>query len=99
MADAKVVTGVVVAVTGDRIAAIGLPAEIRKKFPSGVEIDCRGGVLTPVSSIRTPTPYSENRAPRSKSCARPASAIWKSQNAVAAFIPPCAICERDPRLS
>jgi imidazolonepropionase len=47
MSDAKVLTGVVVAVTGERIAAVGPPAEIKKRFPSALEIDCRGGVLTP----------------------------------------------------
>ena len=47
MADAKVLTGVVVAVVGDRIAAIGPPTEIKKKYASALEIDCLRGVLTP----------------------------------------------------
>lgn len=47
MADAKVLTGVSVAVVGDRIAAIGPPAEIKKKYASALEIDCLRGVLTP----------------------------------------------------
>jgi imidazolonepropionase len=47
MADAQVLTGVVVAVVGDRIAAIGPPAEIKKKYASALEIDCLRGVLTP----------------------------------------------------
>jgi imidazolonepropionase len=47
IADAKVLSGVVVAVVGDRIAAIGPPAEIKKKYASALEIDCMRGVLTP----------------------------------------------------
>ncbi|MDQ6717404.1 MAG: imidazolonepropionase, partial [Gemmatimonadota bacterium] len=47
MSDAKVLDGVAVAVTGDRIAAVGPLAELKKKFPAFSEIDCVGGVLTP----------------------------------------------------
>lgn len=47
MSDAKVLTGVAVAVTGERIGAVGPLAELKKKFTPATEIDCLGGVLTP----------------------------------------------------
>jgi imidazolonepropionase len=36
-----------VAVTADRIAAVGSRAELRRRYPDAREVDCSGGVLTP----------------------------------------------------
>lgn len=36
-----------VVVAGDRIAAVGAEAELRRRYPDAAEIDCAGGVLTP----------------------------------------------------
>ena len=47
MADAKVLVGASVATAGGKIAGVGPLAELRGRFPSAQEIDCRGGVLTP----------------------------------------------------
>lgn len=47
MSDAKVLVGAAVAITSDRIAGVGSLSELRGRFPSAKEIDCRGGVLTP----------------------------------------------------
>src|SRR4029450_11031291 len=47
MGNAGVVTGVAVAVSGDRIAAVGPQRDLEREFPDAVRIDCRDGVLTP----------------------------------------------------
>lgn len=47
MADAGVRTGVGVAVTGDRIAAVAPDDELRRAHPGARVIDCGRGVLTP----------------------------------------------------
>lgn len=47
MKDAAVLTGVSVAVEGERVAAVGPASELRQRFPTALEIDCDGGVLTP----------------------------------------------------
>ena len=47
MNDAGVRTDVGVAVVGERIAAVGPSAELRDRFSSAREIDCRNGVLVP----------------------------------------------------
>jgi imidazolonepropionase len=47
MADADVRTDVAVAVQGERIAAVGTARELRERFRSAQEIDCRRGVLGP----------------------------------------------------
>lgn len=47
MKDAAVLTGVSVAVEGERVAAVGPDSDLRQRFPNALEIDCDGGVLTP----------------------------------------------------
>lgn len=47
MADAGIVTNVAVAVVGERIAAVGPPAELERAYPQAMRIDCHNGVLTP----------------------------------------------------
>jgi imidazolonepropionase len=47
MGDAGVVTGVSVAVVGDRIAAVGPANELDRAYPNAQRIDCRDRVLTP----------------------------------------------------
>jgi imidazolonepropionase len=47
MADAGVMTGVAVAVEGERIAQIGAPDELRRAYPEAKHIDCHGGLLMP----------------------------------------------------
>src|SRR6478752_3244829 len=47
LGDACILTDVAVAVESDRIAGIGPLAELRARFTSAREIDCRRGVLTP----------------------------------------------------
>ena len=47
MSELETETGVAVAVRGDRIAAVGAEAEMRRQFSGAREIDCGGGVLTP----------------------------------------------------
>ena len=47
MADAVVRTDTCVCIEGDRIGGVGPLAELRDRFPSATEIDCRGGVITP----------------------------------------------------
>lgn len=47
MSDAGVVTGVAVAVEGDRIAAVAPQAELDRQFAHAQRIDCAGRVLTP----------------------------------------------------
>jgi imidazolonepropionase len=47
MGDAGVVTGVSVAVVGDRIAAVGAANELDRAYPNAQRIDCRDRVLTP----------------------------------------------------
>lgn len=47
MSDAKVVSSAAVAVSGDKIAAVGPLSEMRSRFPDAIEVDCRRGVLTP----------------------------------------------------
>jgi imidazolonepropionase len=47
MGDAGVVTGVSVAVVGDRIAAVGAAHELDRAYPNAQRIDCRDRVLTP----------------------------------------------------
>lgn len=45
--DAGVLTGAAVAVEGERVAGVGALTDLRVRFPSAREIDCRRGVLTP----------------------------------------------------
>src|SRR5215467_5613680 len=45
--DAGVRTDVAVAVAGERIAEVGPLGDLRGRFPSAREVDCRRGVLTP----------------------------------------------------
>ena len=47
MRDAGIRRDVAVAVTGERIAAVGPLAELEPAFPDATTIDCGGGVLTP----------------------------------------------------
>lgn len=47
MSGLEVLSGVAVAVTGSRIAEVGSPAALEKKFPSADYVDCSGRVLTP----------------------------------------------------
>jgi imidazolonepropionase len=47
MSDAGVVTGVAVAVEGDRIAALGPQRDLEQRYPDAPRIDCRDRVLTP----------------------------------------------------
>jgi imidazolonepropionase len=47
MGDAGVRTGVAVAVTGTKIAAVDSLDSLRARFPRATEYDCRGGVLMP----------------------------------------------------
>ena len=47
MNDAGIVTGVAVAVEGERIADIGSQAELEQRYPDAARIDCQRGVLTP----------------------------------------------------
>src|SRR6478752_2405167 len=47
LGDACILTDVAVAVESDRIAGIGPLADLRARFTSAREIDCRRGVLTP----------------------------------------------------
>jgi imidazolonepropionase len=47
MNDAGLVTGVAVAVDGERIAEIGTEAELEQRYPHAVRVDCQRGVLTP----------------------------------------------------
>ena len=47
LADACVLPDSAVAVEGERIAGVGSLADLRARFPSAREVDCRRGVLTP----------------------------------------------------
>src|SRR5688572_32264941 len=47
MADAGVLTGIAVAVSNGRIAALGAARDLLPAYGGGQVIDCRGGVLTP----------------------------------------------------
>src|SRR5215207_9233232 len=47
MSDASLLTGVAVAVTGDRIAAVGPQADLERSYHAAVRIDCQGCLLTP----------------------------------------------------
>jgi len=47
MNNAGVVTGIAVAVEGERIAAVGPQAELEKSFPGATRIDCERRLLTP----------------------------------------------------
>jgi imidazolonepropionase len=47
MSDAGIVTGVAVAVEGERIADVGPQAELERRYPDASRIDCHRGVLTP----------------------------------------------------
>jgi imidazolonepropionase len=47
MNDAGIVTGVAVAVDGERIADVGPQPEIDRRYPNAIRIDCQRGVLTP----------------------------------------------------
>jgi imidazolonepropionase len=47
MNDAGVVTGVAVAVEGERIAEVGPQPQMEKRYPDASRVDCRRGVLTP----------------------------------------------------
>ena len=47
MNDARVRTGVGVAVVGERIAAVAPIAELRERYGDAQEVDCRNGVLAP----------------------------------------------------
>jgi len=47
MNDAGIVTGVAVAVEGDRIAAIGPQRDLEQTFRDAARVDCRNRVLTP----------------------------------------------------
>ena len=47
MTDAAVVTGVAIAVDGDRIAGLGAIADVERTFPDAETIDCAGRVVTP----------------------------------------------------
>lgn len=47
MRDAGILTDVAVAVTDDRISAVGPESELEKNFAGAERIDCGGGLLTP----------------------------------------------------
>ena len=47
MSELEVLTDTAVAVTGDRIAAVGTRAKLEKKFPNAKCVDCSHRVLTP----------------------------------------------------
>jgi imidazolonepropionase len=47
MSDAGILTGVAVAVRGDRIAEVGAREELERRYPQAERVDCGGGVLTP----------------------------------------------------
>ena len=47
MSDARVRTGVAVAVVGDRITAVAPVSELRERYRDARELDCRNGVLVP----------------------------------------------------
>ena len=47
MNDAGIVTGVAVAVDGERITDVGPQPELDQRYPDAVRIDCQRGVLTP----------------------------------------------------
>ena len=47
MHDAGVVTGVAVAVEGERIAAVGPQAALERDYGAATRVDCAGQVLTP----------------------------------------------------
>src|SRR5688500_2010467 len=47
MDDAAIVTGVAIAVDGDRIAAVGPPDELDPPYHDATRIDCGGRVLAP----------------------------------------------------
>jgi imidazolonepropionase len=47
MRDAGVLHGAAVAVDGDRIAAVGPEAELERRWPDAVRVDCAGGLLMP----------------------------------------------------
>ena len=47
MTDAAVLTGVAIAVDGDRIAGLGAIADVERTFPDAETIDCAGRVVTP----------------------------------------------------
>ena len=47
MSDASILEGVLVAVDGDRISAVGPPAELERRYPGADRIDCGGRVLMP----------------------------------------------------
>ena len=47
MNDAGVITGVAVAIEGERIVAVGSQTELERTFRDATRIDCRNGVLTP----------------------------------------------------
>ena len=47
MNDAGVVTGVAVAVQGERITAVGPQSELERGYPSATRVDCKNRLLTP----------------------------------------------------
>ena len=47
MSDIGVLEGAAVAVSGERVAAVGDRRELARRFPGATEIDCAGGVLAP----------------------------------------------------
>ena len=47
MNDARIVTGVAVAVVGERIAAVGPQADLERSYDDATRVDCGGRVLTP----------------------------------------------------
>ena len=47
MSKLETLEGVAVAVAGEHLAAVGAEAELRRRYPHAMEIDCAGGVLTP----------------------------------------------------
>ncbi|HUQ18341.1 MAG TPA: imidazolonepropionase [Gemmatimonadaceae bacterium] len=47
MRDAGVQSGWAIAVEGEKIAAVGLQADLRRGYPDAREVDCSGSVITP----------------------------------------------------
>jgi len=47
MSDAAIVTGVAVAVVGEKIAAVGSQAELERSYPGATRVDCAGRLLAP----------------------------------------------------
>ena len=100
MRDAGIVTGVAVAVDGERIAAVGPQAELERDYPRRAPSRLRGRrAHARVSSTRTRTRFSASRASRNRSCARPGSTTWRSRGEAAGSTRPCATCAPEPRTS